>query len=218
MATTTDLDLLRSLDACSEGIAFVRLHEGCLATAWAACTRSEWMFWLLSALRADAKRMRTRTLACRFVRETPLADGRKVWDLLTDERSRNAVIIAEAFARDEATPEELDAARDAAWAARDAAWAAAADAAWDAADAAARDAARDAARAARDAARAAAWAAAYAAWDAADAAARGAAADAAWAAAMDAAMDAARAAHCNMIREAFPWADVVALIAAHNSR
>ena len=62
---------------------------------------------------------------------------RKVWRLLTDERSRNAVIVAEKYANGEATIEELDAA----WAA---ARAAARDAAWAAARAAARDAARDA--------------------------------------------------------------------------
>jgi hypothetical protein len=74
---------------------------------------------------------------------------RQVWHLLTDERSKNAVEMAEKFANGEATEDELNAAWDAA---RDAAWAAARDAAGDAAWAAARDAA---------------WAAAWAAaWDA----------------------------------------------------
>jgi hypothetical protein len=101
-----------------------------------------------------------------MVRRTPLHDGRTVWDLLTDPRSRNAVEVAERFARG-----EVD----------DAAWAAAWDAAGDAARAAAGDAARAAAWAA---ARAAAKAAAGAA---AGAAARDAAGDAARAAARDAA-------------------------------
>ena len=72
-----------------------------------------------------------------------------------DPRSWSAVEVAERFANGNATAEELDAARAAAWAA---AWAAARDAAraaaWAAAWAAARAAAWDAAR---DAARAAAW-------------------------------------------------------------
>ena len=115
---------------------------------------------------------------------------RQIWHLLTDNRSKNAVIIAEKYAIGEATTEVLAAARDAAWAAvRDAAgeatWDAAGEATWDAARAAAWDAARAAARAAAwDAARAAAW-------DAAGAAAGAAAGDAAWAAAGEAAWDAA---------------------------
>ena len=91
--------------------------------------------------------------------------ARQVEHLMTDQRSKDALGVAERHANGLATDEELDAsglATDeeldaAAWAAaRAAAWAAARDAAW-----AARDAARAAAwaarAAARDAARAAAW-------------------------------------------------------------
>jgi hypothetical protein len=104
-----------------------------------------------------------RRLACAFVRETPICDGRTVWDLLTDPRSRAAVETAEKYCDGLATAEELDAARaaaEAAWAAARSASAARA-AAW-AARAAARSAsaARAAVWAAEAAARAAAWAAA----------------------------------------------------------
>jgi hypothetical protein len=61
-----------------------------------------------------------RLYACWCVRETPLADGRKVWDLLTDSRSRAAVEIAEQFCAGTATLDQLDAA----WAAASAAGAA----------------------------------------------------------------------------------------------
>jgi hypothetical protein len=74
-----------------------------------------------------------------------------------DDRPREAIACARAFARSECSADELAAARAAAWeAAREAAWAAAREAAGDAAWAAAGDAARAAAwAAAREAARAA---------------------------------------------------------------
>ena len=114
-----------------------------------------------------------RFAAVRFVRETPIRDGRFVVDLSTDERSLNVLDVAMRHAQGLATDDELAAARAAA---RDAA----SDAAWDAASAAAWAAAWDAAS---DAASAAAW---YAA----SAAARAAAWDAAWDAARYAARDA----------------------------
>lgn len=79
--------------------------------------------------------------------------ARQVQHLMEDERSLNALEVAEKYAKQQATDYMLlaawaaagDAARDAAWAAR-AAWAAARAAAWAAARDAARAAARDAAR------------------------------------------------------------------------
>ena len=138
---------------------------------------------------ANAER-ELRLFACWSIRNTPLADGRMVWDLLTDKRSQTAVEVAERYADGLATDDELAAAGDAAWAA---AWAAG-DAAWAAAWAAG-DAAGDAAGAAG--------AAAWAAGDAAGAAARDAAWDAveavAWAA-RAAARAAANRKMCAIIR------------------
>jgi len=130
-----------------------------------------------------------RLAACCFVRHTPIGDGRTVWDLLTDDRSRNGVEVAERFAGGEATEQELDAAWDEAWAAASAAAGAARAAAWAAARAAAWAAAGDVARIA-------AWDVADAAWVAASAAAGAAAGDAAWAA-----RAAARAAQIDILRE-----------------
>jgi len=121
-----------------------------------------------------------RLCACAIVRETPLGDGRRVWDLLTDDRSRRVVEVVEQYARGEASDAELAAAGAAARAAARAAAGAAAWDAWAAGDAAwaAAGAAARAARAAARAAWAAAWAARAAAWDAAGAAAGAAAWDA----------------------------------------
>jgi len=225
---------LRRLDACPEALEWAQA-TGDLEACWHACHRPDWMLWFLSqaGLFDDA---RARMAACRFVRETALIDGRTVWDLLVDPRSRAAVEVAERYADGEVTPEELAAAR---FAARDAAWAARA-AARDATEAAtkaateatawaavwaARFAARDATRAAAwEAARAAAWEAAApeaaaagdaawaaraTAWEAARAAAWEAATagDAAWAA-RAAARDAAWATQANIIRELWPLGEV----------
>jgi len=65
-----------------------------------------------------------RLFACWCVRNTPLPGGRVVWDLLTDKRSRNAVVVAERFANGDATLDELLEARNAAW---ETAWEADAD-------------------------------------------------------------------------------------------
>lgn len=163
------IELLKNLDACSEAVEWVETQPD-LETAWNNCKRSDWMLWLDMKLNLFNDRDR-RLMTCAFVRRTPLGDGRVVWDLLTNERSRNAVEVAERHANGDATDDELstawDAARSAAW---DAAGSAARSAAWDGAGSAACYAARSAAGSAADnAAECAAW---YAAWYAAEYAAR----------------------------------------------
>jgi hypothetical protein len=138
----------KETNACADGEDFAAKHKT-MAEVWDNCPKVDWLTWILDAIDAPHDEKAMRLFACWCVRNTPLEDGRKVWDLLTDDRSRNAVAVAERFANSEATGSELHAAWDAA---RDAAR----DAAWDAAGVAARDAAW----VARDAAWAAAWAAA----------------------------------------------------------
>ncbi len=156
-------EFLKKHDACTGGAKWALSISGDMADVWDAMIeqgKHEWLVW--TATRPGVFSDSTlRKLACRFVRETPLADGRKVWDLLTDERSRRVVEVAERYADGKATAQEL-AVADAA---------AARAAAYDVARAAAYDAARDAARnAAYDAVRDAAFAAYAAAYDAAEAA------------------------------------------------
>ena len=169
-----------------------------------------------------------RSFACWCIRNTPLKNGGTVWDLLTDDRSKNAVKIAEQFANGKATKEELNVAWAAAVAA---AWDAGGTVAWTAVGAATEAAARDAVEAA---AWAAAWTAAWtvakdaakdaaraAAWDAVEAAAEAAAwavgedivVDAAWAAAWDAAWaaawDAAEAVQTKELLRIHNWATIL---------
>lgn len=116
-----------------------------------------WAFANCTDVSDSAKRI----FAVRCVRETPLPDGRKAVDLITDHRSLNALDIAYKHAICEASDEELAFALDAALdAACDAACDAAMSAAMSAARASACDAAWEAARAAAwDVAREAAWSA-----------------------------------------------------------
>ncbi len=155
--------LLKRYVACQEAVIWCEPFES-PGTAWLASQNPEYMLWALDHLGVKNDRA-YRLFACWCVRNTPLSDGRKVWDLLADERSRTAVEVAERFVDGQATEEEMAAAWDAA---SSAASAAASAAAWDAARAAAGAAAR-----------AASWAAACAAARAAaSAAARAAQADA----------------------------------------
>ena len=139
----TPKDFCESHDAYLEN-RLLALPYKTMAEIWDACPRADWLIWILEKTGQNMDSKTLRLFACWCVRETPLSDGRKVWDLLTDERSRNAVIVAERFANGEATEEERDAAwfaapsarassRAAGDAAYDAAWSAASNAAWSAA-------------------------------------------------------------------------------------
>ena len=190
-------EFLKKHEACKDGAKWALSISGDMVDVWEAMIeqgKHAWLIWTATRpwVFPDAA---LRKLACRFVRETPLHDGRKVWDLLVDERSRKAVEVAEAYADGKATYEELQTAYTAADAAADAADAA--DAAYAAYAAAAYAAANIAVRAVAYAA-ANAYAAAYAAARAA-ARAADAAADAADAA-RDA-VDVAKVAQVRMIAE-----------------
>ena len=173
-------DFLKQHSACKNGAKWAISISGDMYDVWNAMIaqgKHEWLIWTVTRPNVFTDSV-LRKLACRFIRETPLADGRMVWDLLTDERSRNAVAVAEAYADGKATYEELHAAGwDAAYAAADAA-ADAVYAAGDAGDAAGDAAAAAACAVAYDAAVDAVYAAVDAVYAAGDAATRDAAYDA----------------------------------------
>lgn len=192
----TTLNRIRKHEPCADGWRKLLKHLGKTEADDAPLTYSTILesnglndaLWCLRAEPQHASIWRMYAVRC----------ARRVQHLMTDERSIQALDVAERYARGEAKDSELAAARGAAWDAGDAGDAA--RAAWDAVVAAAR---------------AAAGAAAGAAWDAAGAAARGAAwaaARAAWAAARDAAWDAAWDA-----ARAEQAADFLRLLAAHHA-
>ena len=153
LLTLSPIDFCDETDACRSGRDFATRYAT-MAEVWDACPRVDWLCWILAALDVTPDERKNREFMCWAATETPLADGRKTLDLLTDERSRNAVNVALRFARNEANAEELSAAESAAWSA-------AFDAARFAAESAARSAAESAAR--------------FAAWSAAGSAAESAA-------------------------------------------
>jgi hypothetical protein len=153
-------------DACRDGRAWALTHCKDMNEVWQTA-RPEWLVWVAT---------RNGVLTDVELRRFAVWASRQVQHLLTDERSVNALDVAERYVNGAATDEELATARDAAADAADADRAAACAAAY------AADAAYAAADAADAAAYAAARAAAYAA-DAADAAARTTCAAAAHAAA-----------------------------------
>lgn len=143
-------DKLIQLKACEPAIEWANGKD--LETAWNTCERGDWMIWLLTESKNEVTDQELRLIAVECCRS--------IQHLMTDQRSINAVDVAERYANGEATDEELRQARaaaeDAGAAAREAgaaAWAARAAAA--AARAAAAGVAREAASAA-EAARAAA--------------------------------------------------------------
>ena len=157
-------DFLKEHSACTGGAKWALAIGDDMAAVWDALIeqgKHGWLLWTLSqpGVFSDSA---LRHLACRFVRETPLRDGRMVWDLLEDERSRKAIEVAELYADGKATADELSAARAAAdaayyatraaYAAYDAACYAAYADAWSASSYAASAAASDAADAVYDSA------------------------------------------------------------------
>ena len=186
-------DFLKEHSACTKGAEWALSVSEEMADVWDAMIeqgKHKWLIWTVSRPGVFSESV-LRKLACRFVRETPLHDGRTVWDLLTDERSRKAVEVAELSADGKATAQELETAYDAARAAAHA----------DAYAARVTVRAAFAAAAARAAAYAEAYAAAYVAADAARDAACAAAARDATVAAEAAADDVAKAAQAQMIAE-----------------
>ncbi len=103
---------LQEIDACSEAVEWV--EDRTLEQAWSECHRGDWMLWLAQKRGVDHRKLTLAKAKC----------ARLVIHLMKDERSRNAMEVAERYGNNEATREELDAASAAAYTAAYAATAA----------------------------------------------------------------------------------------------
>lgn len=136
------IDWLEKHSACKEGSDWA-VATGCetIQEVWLRDDlKPEWRIWIATRKGMVSRRV-LRKFACACVRQ--------VWHLLTDDRSRTAVEVAERYADGMATAEELDAAYEAAYeaACEAAAMTAACEATQEAAWVAARNASLHAARA-----------------------------------------------------------------------
>ena len=132
MDDVTAIEFCSQFDACDDGVDWCAdnsLLDGPMSALWEReDLKPDWRIWVAT---------RKGVLSDRDARMFACWCARQVWHLLTDERSRAAVEVAERYANGDATKADLSAARAAAGdAARDAAWYeagdAAGDAAWDA--------------------------------------------------------------------------------------
>ena len=111
------MSYLKTIRACESGQEWAD-GQADYKTAWDTCERGDWMIWIASKQLADNRKLTGAKAECAGLVE----------HLMKDERSVNAVRVAERFGRGEATEEELRVAADAAYAAAAYAAAYAADA------------------------------------------------------------------------------------------
>ena len=128
-------------DACSDGRVWALANCATLREVWDKCPRADWMLWMLRMLKVYDQSV-SRFLV-KMLREQPIKEGKTLYDLMTDERSRTCVDVLEKFLDGKATIAELKNARSAAYAYATAAAASASAAAAYAAAAAATAAAME---------------------------------------------------------------------------
>jgi hypothetical protein len=189
------VESLRRLRACIEAIRWAESQPDA-ETAWRRCPRGDWLLWVAARLDIDRKRLVRAACACARTALSHVPAG--------EERPRIAIETAEAWARGEAT---LDDVRRAVQAASAAVFAANAAYAVFGAVAFAADAYAAAAAYAANAANAA-----YAAFAAASAAFAAAYA----AAAADATRSASLARSAEIVREIIPWEAMAVAIEARS--
>lgn len=92
------------MNACSDALKWLESQKE-LKSAWENCERGDWMLWLLNKTTNKSDELSLRRLTLVKARCAKI-----VIHLMNDERSRNAVLIAEQYGLGNAIRSELDAA------------------------------------------------------------------------------------------------------------
>jgi hypothetical protein len=100
LASELFADKLQQIDACDEAIEWVGSRSA--AEAWRDCPRGDWMLWLLARVGADRRRIVLAACECARMALPYVPEG--------EDRPRIAIETAEAWARGEATTEQVRAA------------------------------------------------------------------------------------------------------------
>jgi hypothetical protein len=98
-------DALRALRACGESLTWAATQPDA-ATAWAACERGDWLLWIAARTATNEEQRRAVTLAACAVARTSLRHVPA-----GEERPRICLEVTEAWARGEATIEQVREAR-----------------------------------------------------------------------------------------------------------
>jgi len=88
------VDFCDATDACSEGRDYA-LTQPTMAAVWDNCSRADWLLWICREVKAFPNDRTLRLFAVWCARNTPIVDGRKTGDLITDPRSLAALEVAE---------------------------------------------------------------------------------------------------------------------------
>ena len=107
MSRSTFLRTLSRLGACQEAMKWCRKTKGTPGQLWAKCPNARWMFWLLGALYYDRKAIVLAACDCARLALVHVPAG--------EERPLRCIETTEAWARGEATIEQVHAANRLAW-------------------------------------------------------------------------------------------------------
>lgn len=104
---------LKAMGACAEGMAWAATQPD-WETAWANCDNPGWMCFIIDLRLEERRRME---LSAKLAMDTPLGDGRTVWDIMP-EVGRECLRAIRRYLDGVIDRAALDEAARAAWAAR----------------------------------------------------------------------------------------------------